>query len=107
LLQTDQKEVVVLGLAPEVLEDGLLPEPLHKIPVLNLTLADGVSQTVGLLPGDRLITNVEVKVLHSLLLGHLRLVLGANDRGDDELGLGVACEAHLCVTGGGQRQFSE
>lgn len=93
-----QEEVVVLGLTPQVLEDGLFPVPLHQIPVLDLTLADGVGETVGLLVGDSLITNEEIEVFHSLLLGHLSGVLGCNDGGDDELGLGVSSETHLGVT---------
>ena len=37
---TDQEEVVVLRLCPEVLEDGLLPKPLHQVPVLHNAVAD-------------------------------------------------------------------
>jgi len=95
---THQEEIVVLGLAPQVLEDSLLPKPLHQIPVLNLTLADRVGQTVGLLVGHSLVSNVEIEVLHALLLGHLGSILGGNHGRDDELGLSVSSEAHLRVT---------
>ena len=95
---THQKEIVVLRLAPQVLEDGLFPKPLHQIPVLNLTLANRVSQPICLLVGHSLISNVEIEVLHALLLGHLGSILGGNHGRDDELGLSVSSEAHLRVT---------
>ena len=95
---THQKEIVVLRLAPQVLEDSLFPKPLHQIPVLNLTLANRVSQPICLLVGHSLISNVEIEVLHALLLGHLGSILGGNHRGDDELGLGVSSETHLRIT---------
>ena len=37
-----QQEVVVLRLSAEVLEDALLPEPLHEVPVLHNSVTDGV-----------------------------------------------------------------
>lgn len=35
-----EQEVVVLRLRAQVLEDGLLPEPLHQVPVLHNAMPD-------------------------------------------------------------------
>ena len=40
---------MVFGLAPEVLEDRLLPKLLHQVPVLDLTLPDRVGHVVRIL----------------------------------------------------------
>jgi hypothetical protein len=37
---------VVLWFCPEILEDTLLPEPFHVVPVLDLTMSDGVVETI-------------------------------------------------------------
>jgi hypothetical protein len=37
---------MILRLGSEILENGLLPEPFHVVPVLDLTVADGVVQVV-------------------------------------------------------------
>lgn len=37
-----QEEIVILRFSPQVLEDTLLPEPLHQIPVLYHSVTDGV-----------------------------------------------------------------
>lgn len=54
-----EQEPVVLGLAPQVLEDRGLPEPLHLVPVLDLAVANRVAEavlcTIGL--GDRLVAD--------------------------------------------------
>jgi hypothetical protein len=70
---TDQKEVMVLRLRPEVLEDRLLPVPLHVIPVVNLTMADRVVDTVSrrLRIGKRLVANEEIEVLDPALRGEI------------------------------------
>ena len=39
-----EEEVVVLWLRPQVLEDALLHELLHQVPVLHLTVPDGILQ---------------------------------------------------------------
>jgi hypothetical protein len=49
---------VVLWLSSKVLEDALLPESLHEIPVFNDAMADGV--LCGIARDVSLITNVEV-----------------------------------------------
>lgn len=46
--KTHQKERVILRLAAEVLEDTLLPVALHVVPVVDLTVANGVVEGVGL-----------------------------------------------------------
>ena len=107
---------MVLRLDAQVLEDGIRPEPLHMIPVLDLTMAnrvvDRISGTVGRC--QSFIANEEVQVLGATLRGQVgtcptttsqegRLVrnggsarargsrssgtsLGRNGRGEDERG---------------------
>jgi hypothetical protein len=43
---TYQEKVVVLGLSAQVLEDSLLPEPFHQIPILNDTVANRIVHAV-------------------------------------------------------------
>ena len=49
---------MVLGLGTQVLEDALLPETLHEVPVLDDAVPDGVLGGVGC--SVRLIPDVEV-----------------------------------------------
>ena len=49
---------MVLRLGTEVLEDALLPESLHEVPVLNHSVTDGVFG--GVTHGVRLIAYVEI-----------------------------------------------
>lgn len=42
--ESHEQDVVVFGFCPEVLEDALFPEPLHVIPILNLSMSDRVVQ---------------------------------------------------------------
>ena len=44
---THEQDIVVLWFCTEVLEDTLLPEALHVVPVLDLAMADRVVQGVG------------------------------------------------------------
>ncbi len=71
--RTDQKKVMVLRLCPEVLEDGLFPITLHVIPIIDLTLADRVVDTVSrcLCISKRLIANEEIEVFDSTLRGEM------------------------------------
>lgn len=64
---------MVLGLRTEVLEDRLLPVPLHVVPVLDLPMADGVVDAIagGLRVGDRLVADEEVEVLDAALGGEV------------------------------------
>ncbi len=66
---TDQKKVMVLRLCPEVLEDCLFPVTLHVIPVIDLTMANRVVDTISrrLCISKRLIANEEVEVLDPAL----------------------------------------
>ena len=70
---TDQKEVMVLRLCTEILEDRLFPVPLHVIPVVDLTMANRVVDTVSrrLRISKRFIANEEVKVLDPSLRGEI------------------------------------
>jgi len=47
-----QEEMVVFGLDAQVLEDGIGPESLHVVPVLNLAMADRVMKSVACFPGE-------------------------------------------------------
>ena len=62
---TDQKEVVVLWLRAEILKDSLLPIAFHVVPIVDLSMANGVVNAVSwrLCIGKRLIANEEVEVL--------------------------------------------
>lgn len=44
--------MVILRLSSEVLEDALLPEPLHVIPVVDQSVFDGVMERVGSEEGE-------------------------------------------------------
>ena len=67
--ETYQEEVLVLGLRTQVLEDRLLPIPLHVIPILNLAVADGVVDAIarGLGVGQGFIADEEVEILDAAL----------------------------------------
>lgn len=60
-----EQEVVVLGLNSQVLEDGVRPEPLHVIPILNLTMTDRVVDAISGTAGGckSLVADEEVKIL--------------------------------------------
>lgn len=107
---------MVLGIAPQVIEDAVLPEPLHGVPILDLPVLDRVGEVVdaaGSGSGVRLLPNVEVEIGHDpgavlrqpiAALGRApRLVLERlvhrDHRGDYEAGLHVAGEPHLRVPG--------
>ena len=57
---------MVLRLCAEILEDRLLPVPLHVVPVVNLSMANGVVDAIarGLSIGNSLISNEEVKIFY-------------------------------------------
>ena len=73
---------MIFRFAPQVLEDAVLPETLHVIPVLNLTVTDRVVRLVGLAVGLGLLTNVEVKILNRVLVN-----LGGTDSSSDNVSL--------------------
>ena len=60
---------MILWLRSQILEDGLLPVPLHVVPIVNLTMTDRVVDTVsgGLRVRECLVTDEEIKVLDSPL----------------------------------------
>ena len=70
---TNQKEVMVLRLCAEILEDRLFPVSLHVIPVVDLTMANRVVDTVSrrLRISKRFIANEEVEILDPSLRGEI------------------------------------
>jgi len=64
---------MVLWLRPEVLEDRLFPVTLHVIPVIDLTMANRIVDTVSwrLRIGERLVANEKVEVLDPALRGEI------------------------------------
>lgn len=62
-----QKEVVILRLSPQILEDGLLPVSLHVVPIINHTVSDGIMDAVSrcFRVGKGFIADEEVEVFHS------------------------------------------
>ena len=64
---------MVLRLCAEILEDRLFPVPLHVIPVVDLTMANRVVDTVSrrLRISKRFIANEEVEVLDPSLRGEM------------------------------------
>jgi hypothetical protein len=69
----DQEKVMVLWLRPEVLEDRLFPVTLHVIPVIDLTMANRIRDTVSwrLRISKRLVANEKVEVLDPALRGEI------------------------------------
>ena len=67
LKKTHEQKVVILRFAPEVLEDAMLPIPLHLIPVLNLTVPDGVADRVSFRVCEGLVANVKIQVVNASL----------------------------------------
>jgi len=93
-----EKEVVILRLGTEVLEDDLFPHHFHVSPVIDLTVTNRITEFVTLGCGHSLFTDVEVKIFDTLCGHTLNRLVGGDSRGDDELGLIVASITHLCVT---------
>ena len=109
-----QKEMVVLRLTSQVLEDALLPELFHVGPVLNLTVLDGIFSGIGFGVGHGFVTDEEIQVFDGVLgsLGagvtggrakvfasaRFDIFLDSDHTGDDVVWLAVASETHLGVT---------
>lgn len=68
---TCHEKVVILGLAAQILEDGLFPEPLHMIPVVNLAMTNGVVQSHCLGLCQRFVSNVKVEIFDTTLGGQV------------------------------------
>ena len=45
---THEQNIVILGLGSQILEDRLGPEPLHQVPVIDLTMFDRALHVVRL-----------------------------------------------------------
>lgn len=106
---------MILWITPEVIENALLPELLHGVPIVNLAVANGVAQAVGAAgtgPGYGLLPYEEVEIGHDAravlrqpvplgggpgLVGE-GVVDGDGGRGD-EAWLHVPGESHLRVAG--------
>ena len=60
---------MILRFCAEVLEDRLLPVALHVVPVLDLTVSNGVVDAIawGLRVRECLVADEEIKVLDSPL----------------------------------------
>lgn len=67
---------MIFWFGSKVLEYGTSPEPLHKIPILDLTLPNGVIHTVSLGVGDRFISNKVVQVIDSTFAGQVARLAG-------------------------------
>ena len=89
---------MVLGLCTKVLEDRLLPIPLHVVPILDLTVADGVVHTItgGLGVGEGFVADEEVEVLYAALG---REMTGIGGRSGSAGGL---CSWAACCYRGGE-----
>ena len=68
-MTTHEEEIVIFRLGPQVLEDRLLPVPLHVIPVLNLAMTDRIVDAVSrsLRVRKCLVADEEIKILDSAL----------------------------------------
>lgn len=66
-ITTHKHKVVVFRLGSKILEDALLPEAFHVIPVLNQAVLDWLIHLVGLGIGISLITDEEVKIFNASL----------------------------------------
>ena len=102
---TYQKHVVILGLGAQILEDRLLPKLLHVRKVLNETVADGPSSSIGLLVLNSLVADEAVQILNTLTDGTIRLVLRGDHSGENVARLGVTGITHLGVAR--ERQTSQ
>ena len=60
---------MIFRLSPEVLEDRLLPVPLHVIPVLYLTMPDRIVDAIswGLRVREGFVADEEVEILDAAL----------------------------------------
>jgi hypothetical protein len=71
--RADQEEVMVLRLCAEVLEDRLFPVSFHVVPVVDLTMANRVVDTISrcLRVSKCFVANEEVEVLDPALRGEI------------------------------------
>ena len=97
-----QKEVVVLRIAAQVLEDAVLPVLLHQIPVGHLVLGYRVVNRVLLRVLEGLVPDEKVQVAKArrgVRLSRRRLlhdiIVNLNHRGQDITGLRVSAETEF------------
>jgi hypothetical protein len=67
---------VILRLCPEILEYRLCPEPLHQIPVLDLSMSNRIVDVVSLGVCDGLISNEIVQIVYTPLAGKMTRLVG-------------------------------
>lgn len=67
-----EEKVVVLWFGAEVLEDALLPVPLHVVPIVNHAVLDRIVDVVRLAVGEGLVSDVKVEVFDAALGGEVR-----------------------------------
>jgi hypothetical protein len=74
---------VVFGLDTEVLENRIRPESFHVVPILDLTVSNGVVDTIAgaISSGQSLIANEEIQVLSAAL--HRKVRAGAATTGQE------------------------
>uniref|UniRef100_A0A1I8GGM3 ANK_REP_REGION domain-containing protein n=1 Tax=Macrostomum lignano TaxID=282301 RepID=A0A1I8GGM3_9PLAT len=100
-----QQEVVIFRLGAQVLEDGLLVEALHQVPVVHLAVPDRPLGGVAAGHRQRLVADVEIQIIQAgaeapgLLGANFGSLLDADAAGHNELRLAVASVAHLGVAG--------
>ena len=66
---THQEEVMIFRFRSEIFEDRLLPVPLHVVPVIYLTVSDGVVDAISgsLRIRNSFVADEEIKVLDAAL----------------------------------------
>lgn len=108
-----QQKVMILRIAAQVIEYALLPKPLHRVPIIDLTVPDRITQVVRAAgSGSRhgLVADEEIEIGHDsgavlslpIRLGrHSGLVqkrlVHRHHRRNDEARLHVSGEPHLSV----------
>lgn len=62
---------MVLGLHAQIFEDRVRPESFHVVPVLDLSVPDGVVNTISWATArsQRFVTDKEIQVLRATLRG--------------------------------------
>lgn len=59
-----------------ILEDALLPEPFHQVPIVNCPMTNGVLNGIGLRICYCLISNEEIEVLDAAFRGQVPWLIG-------------------------------
>ena len=94
---SDEDTLDLSRVATELVEEGVVPDSLHVVPVVNDTSLDGVLQVENTSLLVSLVTNEEVLLVDAL---HSRLILrAANNRGEHGTGGLLTRKASLHHTG--------